>query len=121
MFAPDGSASETAIAQSVPEASADAGDNHAQCLIESGEERYEGLCLFNSDPDGSFFVRRADGRALFGEITDVSVTLTAPGEAEVRGLTTRGINSRWGPALRSQSDRACWVAQDSHFRVCAYG
>ncbi|WP_017295364.1 hypothetical protein [Geminocystis herdmanii] len=40
------------------------------------------------------------------------------GVAEVRGLTTAGINSRWGEARRSKSDKACWVGDD--FTICAY-
>ena len=60
----------------------------------------------------------ADGKSrLYGEILDVSVLIMAPGEAEVRGLTAHGINSRWGPAKRSAQDAACWVGAD--FRICA--
>lgn len=105
--------------RAAPGASAEG--RNARCLIESGAERYEGPCLFNAERGGSFFVRRADGAVLLGEITDVSVVLTGRGRAEVRGLTTGGINSRWGPALRSDEDKACWVAEDGYFRVCAYG
>jgi hypothetical protein len=36
----------------------------------------------------------------------------------VRGLTTDGINSRWGTALRSKADPACWKGSD--FEICAY-
>ena len=60
----------------------------------------------------------ADGKSrLYGEILDVSVFIVAPGEAEVRGLTVHGINSRWGPAKRSTQDAACWMGAD--FRICA--
>jgi hypothetical protein len=33
-------------------------------------------------------------------------------------LTDEGINSRWGRAIRSRRDRACWVGED--FTICAY-
>ena len=51
-------------------------------------------------------------------ITDISVTIVATGVAEVRGLTTDGINSRWGSAVRSKVDSACWTGSD--FEICAY-
>ena len=41
-----------------------------------------------------------------------------PGVAEVYGITTSGINSRWGPARRSSKDKACWVGTD--FSICVY-
>jgi hypothetical protein len=47
----------------------------------------------------------------------ISVSVVRPGVAEVRGLTKRGINSRWGEARRSKSNRACWVGED--FKICA--
>jgi hypothetical protein len=51
-------------------------------------------------------------------ITDISVYIVSPGIAEVRGLTIYGNNSRWGPAIRSKKDLACWTGSD--FEVCAY-
>lgn len=91
----------------------------ARCVIrQNGTVAYSGPCEFIHDRGGSFGVRRRDGRPLLPEISDVSVMLTAPGQAEVRGLTLQGINSRWGPARRSTSDPACWTGSD--FEVCAY-
>ena len=92
---------------------------NARCVIrQQGEVAYAGPCVFIADQNGSFAVRRLNGQPLLPEITDVSVTLTAAGEAEVRGLTVHGINSRWGPARRNRRDRACWTGAD--FEVCAY-
>ena len=76
--------------------------------------------------DGSFSVTRVmnkDGiTTILPNITTISVTLIAPGLAEVNGLTTTGINSRWGRARRSQEEPACWVsvADESDFKICAW-
>ena len=99
---------------------ADAADPLVDCLVESGGKvEFSGKCRFvSADTSGSFALNAADGKSrLYGEILDVSVFIVAPGEAEVRGLTAHGINSRWGPAKRSAQDAACWVGAD--FRICA--
>ena len=99
---------------------ADAADRLVDCLVESGGKvEFSGKCrFFSADTSGSFALNAADGKSrLYGEILDVSVFIVAPGEAEVRGLTVHGINSRWGPAKRSAQDAACWVGAD--FRICA--
>ena len=93
----------------------------ARCVIRSGSERttveYLGDCLFYADRDGTFTIRKSQGNIL-PSITVVSVYVLSPGVAEVRGLTVDGINSRWGPAKRSETDLACWTGSD--FEVCAY-
>ena len=93
----------------------------ARCVIKSGPERstveYSGDCLFYADRDGTFTIRKSQGNIL-PSITVVSVYVLMPGVAEVRGLTVDGINSRWGPAKRSETDLACWTGSD--FEVCAY-
>ncbi|WP_123795553.1 hypothetical protein [Neisseria animalis] len=92
----------------------------AMCKISSdGVVAYKGKCQFQSERGGSFSVRSLkEGKPLFGEITDVSVYIVKPGVAEVSGLTTFGNNSRWGTAVRSQKQRACWNGSD--FQVCAW-
>jgi len=47
----------------------------------------------------------------------VNVYILEKGHAQVRGLTTDGINSMWGNAKRSTQDRSCWVGSD--FKICA--
>ena len=93
----------------------------ARCVIRSGPERsaveYSGDCLFYADNGGTFTIRKSQGNIL-PSITDVSVYVLSPGIAEVRGLTVDGINSRWGPAKRGETDLACWTGSD--FEVCAY-
>jgi hypothetical protein len=77
-----------------------------------------GACRFTREKGGSFALASADrDKPLFGEILTVSVSIVSPDVAEVRGLTMRGNNSRWGAACRSPRDRACWEGSD--FRICA--
>ena len=94
-------------------------DNEARCLIrQNGVTTYSDACLFHLEKGGSFSIRRQDARPILPNITDISVTIVAAGVAEVRGLTTEGINSRWGSAVRSKVDSACWMGSD--FEICAY-
>jgi len=90
----------------------------AECKITSGGEVLRGPCLFEAGEDGSFYVVTDDIPGLRGEISSISVTILEKGFAEVRGLTRDGINSRWGSAQRSTTDKACWTGAD--FEVCAY-
>jgi hypothetical protein len=89
-----------------------------RCVVQSSGETYRGPCTLYFDDDGSFNLVAVGRRFVIGEITDVSVRLESPGAAEVRGLTKDGINSRWGPAVRSPTERACWLGSD--FKICAY-
>lgn len=79
----------------------------------------DGPCRFLPDgKGGSFSLSALDGQSsLFDDILVLSVDVVAPGKAEVRGLTSQGINSRWGEARRSKKDPACWAGSD--FEVCA--
>ncbi|HEX9050384.1 MAG TPA: hypothetical protein VF841_07640 [Anaeromyxobacter sp.] len=79
----------------------------------------DGPCRFLPDgKGGSFSLSALDGQSpLFEDILVLSVDVVAPGKAEVRGLTSEGINSRWGEARRSKKDPACWTGSD--FEICA--
>jgi len=91
----------------------------ARCVIrQQGKVAYSGACVFDQEKDGSFFIRRHDTKPILPRIIDVSATIISQGQAEVRGLTTDGINSRWGRAIRSKTDAACWMGSD--FEICAY-
>lgn len=89
----------------------------ATCKITSADGKYNGPCAFTPSGKGSFSVAAPKQRRLVGQTTIISVDMAGGGEAEVRGLTTDGINSRWGIATRSKTNRACWVGSD--FSVCA--
>jgi hypothetical protein len=90
----------------------------ARCVVQSaGAPIWRGGCDFIPDRGGSFGIQPLRGR-FPGGISDISVFVTEPGVAEVRGLTRDGINSRWGEARRSRRDPACWVGED--FSVCVY-
>lgn len=88
----------------------------ARCKIVSADGRYTGPCTFTPDGKGSFSVAPVGRKRLTGQTTMISVYIVGPGQAEVSGLTTDGINSRWGAAARSKKDRACWLGSD--FSVC---
>lgn len=90
------------------------------CVIKSGPvESFQGPCNFEPDGrDGSFTLSSLRGRNLTGDVSMITVTVVAPGLADVRGLTGAGVNSRWGEARRSRVDGACWIGSD--FEICAY-
>ncbi len=89
-------------------------------VIECQVNTYNGSCLFLPDtPKGSFSLTNPDkNKRLTDTISMVNVTIIEKGIAEVSGLTKDGINSRWGEAKRSSTDKACWEGQD--FKVCAW-
>lgn len=99
---------------------AEAAGRVVKCQIDgAGVTSYKGQCIFTPDSGGSFSLRNVDeGKLISPNVTDVSVSIIEKDVAEVRGLTTDGINSRWGDARRSSNDPACWVGSD--FRVCAW-
>ena len=91
----------------------------ARCVIVSnGQPTYRGPCTFIPDGGGSFTVAPPRRREFSGGQTGINVSITEPGVAEVYGLTPTGPASRWGTAVRSRRDRACWNGPD--FSVCAY-
>jgi hypothetical protein len=95
----------------------------ARCVLKTADARYAGPCRFSPDRGGSFNIAPL-GQAEFFQhgrqdpgVTDIRVDVV-DGAADVHGLTTSGINSRWGEAKRSKSDKACWVGDD--FSLCVY-
>jgi len=90
----------------------------ARCVIESEGSNYAGPCQYMVAKGGTFTVTAPHGRGFGGGTLSITVYVTRPGFAEVRGLTEEGINSRWGTALRSRRDGACWKGED--FSVCVY-
>jgi hypothetical protein len=105
------------IIQRIVTPSAVVTDQAVKCEIYSnGKIAVNGKCKLFPEKGGSFALSSLDGKPLLENIIDVSVTITGEGIAEVRGLTTDGINSRWGEAKRSPIDKACWEGSD--FKVC---
>ncbi|SKA19583.1 hypothetical protein SAMN02745119_03079 [Trichlorobacter thiogenes] len=96
-----------------------AADKVVSCTITTGKTlAYNGPCLFIPEAGGSFSLSNTDRQGpLFDDIGVLSVFIIAKGRAEVRGLTSAGINSRWGEAKRSTKDKACWKGTD--FEICA--
>jgi hypothetical protein len=98
--------------------SAGASEPTVRCVLGNGKtEVFDGKCIFIRDNDGSFAVMTPNNDYIMGA-SSISVRITKPGHAEVRGLTAYGINSRWGPARRSEKDKACWLGDD--FSICVY-
>ena len=90
----------------------------ARCVIDSEGASYRGACQYNVARGGTFTVTPLRSRTFGGGPMSITVYVVRPGVAEVRGLTPEGINSRWGRALRSRRDGACWQGED--FSVCVY-
>jgi hypothetical protein len=90
----------------------------ARCVL-SGSIAYKGTCDFLPDlGNGGFALSPIRPKSFPAGIDPISVTKIDKETAEVRGLTKRGNNSRWGEAKRSKKDPACWVGDD--FRICVY-
>jgi len=109
----------TAIAITAPPALA----RSARCDIRTNDGAYAGSCAFTPSKGGSFSIAPIGRPEFFDHakddpgITLISVDVRGSA-AQVSGLTTDGIDSRWGPANRSRKDRACWVGED--FSICVY-
>lgn len=82
-----------------------------RCVIkQDGVVADSGACHFQRAEGGSFSIRRPYGDTNQPSITDLTVSIVSTGKAEVHGLTTTGIHSRWGTAVRSKLDFAWWTA-----------
>ena len=108
----------TAILITAGFAAAPAQAKIARCVIDSEGTSYKGPCQYNVARGGTFTVTPLHGRSFGQSVVSVTVYMTQRGVADVRGLTRDGINSRWGRAIRSRRDSACWIGED--FSVCAY-
>ena len=97
-----------------------AAEKVVRCQIDSnGNPSFSGKCLFIPDQGGSFSLGNTNkSKPIIKGVTVISVSILEKDEADVRGLTIDGINSRWGEAHRSVTDKACWVGTD--FKVCAW-
>jgi len=107
-----------AVLPAVALAAAPAQAKIARCVIDSEGTSYNGPCQYNVARGGTFTVTPIHGRSFGQGVVSVTVYMTQRGVADVRGLTRDGINSRWGRAVRSRRDSACWLGED--FSVCAY-
>jgi hypothetical protein len=100
--------------------SAIASNSIADCQVSMGDEDlFKGRCLFSLEEGGSFSLSALDNESpLYDEILFVSVYITGKNKAQVRGLTSNGINSLWTENfVRDKKDPACWV--DAGVKICA--
>ena len=90
------------------------------CQIdENGKTASKGKCTFIPSAGGAFtLMNQSPNKPLFRNIMDVSVYITERNHADVSVSLSDGHNSRWGEAMRSQSQKACWVGSD--LKVCAW-
>ena len=93
------------------------------CQIESGavsEQKtvWSGACALGRDDgsSGHFNIASPEDGEILPGIMSISVHMLESGEAEVRGVTTAGVASRWGSASRDLDNPSCWKGVD--FRVC---
>jgi len=95
----------------------------ARCDIKTSDGGYAGACDFTREKGGSFSIAPVGRSDFFAHakddpgITEIDVEIQGA-HADVSGLTSDGINSRWGPASRSAKDKACWIGED--FAICVY-
>ena len=64
---------------------------------------YSSACHFQRAEGGRFSISRPDGDTILTSITDLLVSIVSTDNAEVHGLTTTGINSRWGGRREEQA------------------
>lgn len=88
------------------------------CSITSSGAVYNGPCEVTSDAE-SVGLNLPPETPEFEYLVSIGMFEYEPGQWEVRGLTTDGINSRWGTATRSEDGLDCWEASD--FRICVEG
>lgn len=85
------------------------------CEVDVGHDSYEGQCIVIGKKGGSFSIQKPAGEILEG-ITNISVNIVSSRIAEVRALNIYGTNPYWGKAVRSQTDKSCWIGKD--FEIC---
>lgn len=93
----------------------------AKCKVtEQGQITFLGKCRFESSADGSFSLSNVNpNKPLVRQVSLISLFITQKNVGEVRGLHSGG-NSRWGTVTRSLENRACWVAENDDFEICAW-
>ena len=94
----------------------------ARCRVwQRNAIEYDGPCRFWSEDGGSFSLTFPTGEGTEDldryHITRIRVRVVRPGVAEV-SEPDRPADRRWGRALRSRRDGACWSAP--FWMVCAY-
>lgn len=96
-----------------------AADKIVGCEIRmENKTAYKGTCIIIPEYDGSFFLANANRQIpLFENTSMVSVSLIENDVADVLGLTSAGLRTRWGEAKRSQTDKTCWIGYE--FEICA--
>ena len=93
----------------------------AKCKIfQYGTMVYNQTCKFTAYQGGSFTIQNKNPQKLIDGRVAINVEVVQANVAEVRGETVNGINSLWGTAIRSTTDRACWVGEGEEYKICVH-
>lgn len=92
----------------------------ATCQVDDGGRVvYKGSCNFEPQGDGSFYI---SGKSLNHklDVAGIGVYIQQPNVAIVQSTKPWGGATTWGEAVRSSTQKACWVGTESNFKICAW-
>ena len=90
----------------------------ATCQInEGGRQLYKGKCQFEAQGSGSFYISHPSFVQKVG-VEGLMVIVERKNQAVVQATRIGGGGSIWGEAIRSQTQKACWVG--NNFKICAW-
>ena len=90
----------------------------AICQIdEGGRQLYKGKCQFEAQGGGSFYISHPSFVQKVG-VEGLMVMVERKNQAVVQATRIGGGGSIWGEAIRSQTQKACWVG--NNFKICAW-
>lgn len=99
---------------------ASAAGKTAKCQIdENGKTIYKGKCTFTPQGNGSFYLSGTSLSKSIG-LEGLMVWIEEKNVAVVQGPKFRGGAETWGQAVRSTTQKACWVGEGNSFKVCAW-
>ena len=91
---------------------------NATCQVdEGGKTRYKGVCKFEPQGGGSFYVSHPNMPKRIG-VEGLMVMIESKDYAVVQATKIGGGGSMWGEAIRSQQQKACWLGEN--FKICAW-
>lgn len=103
-----------AIVPSITQAKA----KNATCQVdEGGKTLYKGACKFEPQGGGSFYISHPNMTQKV-KVEGLMVIIESKDYAVVQATKLGGGGSMWGDAVRSQTQKACWVG--SSFKICAW-
>lgn len=94
----------------------------ARCQITLGTDNYTGNCDFIPQRGGSFELLLPPEAQEILFISNLSISITAPGKGRLGGEDNKGRSYTAGQVRRDPKKPACWVGnyEDQAARICAY-